>query len=63
MSDLKMTGYKTHDCHMMLSLLLAITIRVVNQSYVRMVVMWMCQFFNDISKKVIDTNDLEMLRK
>jgi hypothetical protein len=48
---------------MMLSLLLAITIRVVNQPYVKMVVTQMSQFFNDISKKVINTNDLEMLRK
>ena len=63
MSDLKMTGYNTHDCHTMLSLFLAIAIRVVNQPYVKMVVTRMCHFFNGISKKVIDTDDLEMLRK
>jgi hypothetical protein len=38
MSELKMTSYNTHDCHMMLSFFLAITIRVVNQSYVQMVI-------------------------
>jgi hypothetical protein len=38
MSDLKMTGYKTHDCHMMLLLFLAIAIRVANQQYVKMVI-------------------------
>jgi hypothetical protein len=37
MSDLKMTGYKMHDCHTMLSLFLTIAIRVVNQPYVKMV--------------------------
>jgi hypothetical protein len=31
MSDLKKIGYKTHDCHTMLLLFLAIAIKVVNQ--------------------------------
>jgi hypothetical protein len=38
MFDLKMTGYKTHGCHMTLSLFLAIAVKVVNQPYVKMVV-------------------------
>jgi hypothetical protein len=63
MSELKMTDYNTHDCHMMLSLFLAIAIRVINQPYVKMVITWMCHLFNGISKKVIDTDDLEQLRK
>jgi hypothetical protein len=58
MFELKMTGYNTHDCHMMLSLFLVIAIRVVNQPYVKMVITWMCHFFNGVSKKVIDTDDL-----
>jgi hypothetical protein len=62
MSDLKMIGYNTHDCHMMLSLFLTIAIRVVNQPYVKMVITRMCHF-NGISKKVIDTGDLEQLCK
>jgi hypothetical protein len=57
MSDLKLTGYKTHDCHTMLP------IRFVNQPYVKMVITRMCHVFNGISKKVIDTDDLEMLCK
>jgi hypothetical protein len=63
MSDLKMTDYRTHDCHMMLSLFLAVTFSVVNQPYVKIVVIWMCHFFNGISKKVINTYDVEILRK
>jgi hypothetical protein len=63
MSELKIIVYNTHDCHMMLLLFLAITIRVVNQPYVRTVITWMCHFFNGISKKVIDIDDLEQLRK
>jgi hypothetical protein len=63
MSELKMTGYNTHDCHTMLSLFLAITIRIVNQPYVKMVITRMHHFFNGIFKKVIDTDDLEHLCK
>jgi hypothetical protein len=62
-SELKMTGYNTHDCHMMLLLFLAITIRVVNKLYIKMVITRMFHFFNGISKKVIDTDDLEQLCK
>jgi hypothetical protein len=63
MSELKMTRYNTHDCQMILLLFLAIAIQVVNQPYVKMVITRMCHFFNGKSKKVIDTDDLEQLRK
>jgi hypothetical protein len=63
MSELKMIDYNSHDCHMMLSLFLAIAIRAVNQPYVKMVITRMCHFFNGISKKVIKTDDLEQLHK
>jgi hypothetical protein len=63
MSDLKMSDCNTHECQMMLSLFLAIAIRGVNQPYVKMVITRMCRFFNGISKKVIDIDDLEQLRK
>jgi hypothetical protein len=35
MSELKMSGYNTHDCHTMLSLFLAIAIRAVNHLYLK----------------------------
>jgi hypothetical protein len=63
MSELKMSGYNTHDCHTMLSLFLAIAIRAVNHSYLKMVITRMCHFFNAISKKVIDISKLDGLRK
>jgi hypothetical protein len=63
MPELKMTGYNTLDCHMMFSLFLAIAIRVVNQPCVKMLITQMCHFFSGISKKVIDTDDLEQLCK
>jgi hypothetical protein len=63
MSELKMSGYNTHDCHTMLSLFLAIAVRAVNHPYLKMVITHMCHFFNAISKKVIDVSELDELRK
>jgi hypothetical protein len=53
MSELKVSGYNTHNCLTMLSLFLAIAIRAVNHPYLKMVITRMCHFFNAISKKVI----------
>jgi hypothetical protein len=57
------SGHNTHDCHTMLSLFLAIAIRVVNHPYLKMVITRMCHFFNAISKKVIDVVELDEIRK
>jgi hypothetical protein len=59
MSELKMSGYNTHDCHTMLSLFLAIAIRPFNHPYLKMVITRMCHFFNAISKKIIDVSELD----
>jgi hypothetical protein len=63
MSELKISGYNTHDCHTMLLLFLAIAIRAINHPYLKMVIIHMCHFFNAISKKVIDISELDELRK
>jgi hypothetical protein len=63
MSELKISGYNTHDCHTMLSLFLAFAIRAVNHPYLKMVITCMCHFFNAISNKVIDVMELDDLRK
>jgi hypothetical protein len=62
-SELKISGYNTHDCHTMLSLFLVIAIRVVNHPYLKIVITQTCHFFNDISKKVIDVSELDELHK
>jgi hypothetical protein len=62
-SELKMSGYNTHDCHTMLSLFLAIAIRAVNHPYLEMVITRMCHLFNAISKKVMDVSELDELLK
>jgi hypothetical protein len=63
MSELKVSDYNTHGYHTMLSLFLAIAIRVVNHPYLKMVITRMCHFLNAISKKVIDVVDLDEIRK
>jgi hypothetical protein len=63
MSELKMSGYNTHDYHTILSLFLAIAIKAVNYPYLKMVITHMCHFFNAISKKVIDVSELDELHK
>jgi hypothetical protein len=63
MSELKISGYNTHDCHTMLSLFLVIAIRAVNHPYLRMVIRHMCHFFNATSKKVVDVSELDELHK
>jgi hypothetical protein len=63
MSELKMSGYNTHDCHKILLLFLTIARRAVNHPYLKMVITRMCHFFNAISKKVLDVSELDELHK
>ena len=61
MEDLNISGYNTHDCHTMLSLFLAIAIRVIKPEYVKLVVTRMCYFFNVVGKKIISLDELNDL--
>jgi hypothetical protein len=63
MSELKVSGYNTHNCHTMLSLFLVIAIRAVNHLCLKMVITCMCHFFNAISKKVISVAELDEIHK
>jgi hypothetical protein len=63
MSELRVSGCNTHDCHTILSLFLAIAIRAVNHPYLNMVITRMYHFFNAISKKVIDVVELDEICK
>jgi hypothetical protein len=63
MLELKMSGYNAHGCHTMLSLFLAIAIRAVNHSYLKMLITRMCHFSNVISKKVINIVKLDEICK
>ncbi|XP_015619179.1 uncharacterized protein [Oryza sativa Japonica Group] len=62
MKDLSLSGYNSHDCHVMLTVFLAIAIRAVEPIHVKMVITKLCYFFNSISQKVIDPEELGPLR-
>ena len=63
MKDLIMTGYNSHDCHVMLTVFLPIAIRAIRPEYVKMVITRMSYFFNRITQKVIDKAELPALKE
>ncbi|WVZ62297.1 hypothetical protein U9M48_012061 [Paspalum notatum var. saurae] len=63
MKDLSISGYNGHDCHMMMTVFLAVAIRAINPVFVRMVVTRMVYFFNKISQKEIRKDELDSLQE
>ena len=63
MPNKKLTSMKSHDCHIMLTQVLPITIRNVQPKDVRNTLIHLCYFFNKIWKKVIDPQELDILQK
>jgi hypothetical protein len=62
MSDLSMFGYNSHDCHVMMMVFLAITIRAIKPMHVKVLITHLCYFFNTVSQKVIDRKELDDLK-
>jgi len=58
MTDIPLCGYNYHDCHVLLTVFLPIAIRAIKPVYVKMVITRLCYFFNRISQKVIDEDEL-----
>jgi hypothetical protein len=58
MKDVSLRGYNCHDCHVLLTVFLPIAIRAIKPVYVKMVITQLCYFFNKISQKVIDEDEL-----
>src|SRR6185503_5749603 len=63
MKDLSLCGYNYHDCHVLLTLFLPIAIRAIKPVYVKMLITRLCYFFNRISQKVIDEDELQHLKE
>jgi hypothetical protein len=59
MEDFKLIGMKSHDCHVMITELLAIALRNVLPIKVREAITRLCSFFNTISRKVMDPVELD----
>jgi len=61
MKDHTLTNYNSHDCHVMLTTFLPISIKAINHVFLKMAVTWLCYFFNKISQKVIERYELVSL--
>jgi hypothetical protein len=59
----KVTGMKSHDCHVLMTQTLPVAIRNILTPHVRDTLTKLCEFFNIISRKVIDPSKLDELQK
>ena len=63
MKDLILTNYNSHDCHFILTTYLPIAIRAINLVWIKVAVTRLCYFFNRISQKVIEHDELVSLKE
>lgn len=52
--EMKLSGIKSHDCHVLLTQLLPVSIRSILPEPLRCMIYKLCYFFNPISSKVAD---------
>jgi hypothetical protein len=58
-----MSGYNSHDCHMMMMVFLAIAIRDVKSMHIKVLITHLRYFFNTVSQKVIGHKELDALKE
>ncbi|CAA7061732.1 unnamed protein product [Microthlaspi erraticum] len=58
----KLSGLKSHDCHVIMRDLFSVAIRNLLPENVRSTIIELCQFFRDISAKVLDIDELDKLQ-
>ena len=63
MKDLSITHFKTHDCHVMLTVFLPIAIRAIKPEFLKMATTRMCYLFLKISQKTIGKQELSGLHE
>ena len=63
MTDLKLNGLKSHDCHVVLQQLFPIVIRSMLPKHVRYVITRLCIFFNLVCNNVVDVQQLKKLEE
>jgi len=63
MKDLALTNDNSHDCHLMLTTFLPIAIRAINPVFLKMAITRLCCYFNKITQKLIDRDELESLQE
>jgi hypothetical protein len=62
MKDMPMSGYNSHDCHIMMMVFLVIAIRAIKLMRIKVLITCLCYFFNTISQKVIGHKELDDLK-
>ena len=58
MKEKKFTNLMSHDCHVLMTQLLPVALRGILPENVRLTVVKLCAFINEISQKAIDPNKL-----
>jgi hypothetical protein len=62
LKDMTLTSCNSRDCHVMITVFLAIAIQAVKTVFLKMVITRMCYFFNVILQKVVVCVELERLQ-
>jgi hypothetical protein len=57
-----MSGYNSHDRHMMMMVFLAITIRAIKLMRIKVLITRLYYFFNTVSQKLIGRKELDDLK-
>ena len=63
MKEKKFTNLKSHDCHVLMTQLLSVALRGILPENVRLAIVKLCAFLNEISQKAIDPNKLTKATK
>jgi Transposase family tnp2/Domain of unknown function (DUF4218)/Transposase-associated domain/Domain of unknown function (DUF4216) len=58
MKEKKFTNLKSHDCHVLMTQLFPVALRGILPENVRLAIVKLCAFLNEISQKAIDPNKL-----
>ena len=58
MKDNNFTNLKSHDCHVLMTQLLPVALRGILPENVRLAIVKLCAFLNEISQKAIDPEKL-----
>jgi hypothetical protein len=62
MKDMSMSGYNSHNCHIMMMVFLAIAIRAIKPMRIKVLITHLYYFFNTVSQKVIGRKKLDNLK-
>ena len=62
MAERKFTNLKSHDCHVLMTELLAVVLRGILPDNIWLTIVKLCAFLNAVSQKVIDPDNLIKLQ-